>query len=135
MGLLHDLDDGKKREIAEEDFDYFLDVLPPAAMGFRWNGEKWAFGFAEGADYVYAFKKEGGKYYAQKTGLMNPGNAASRSKTSSRDSLRGSRRRGKPASRETRGRDDRNERRLPATVSISERRQAIYSAYPYSLYR
>lgn len=72
MGLLHDLDDGKKREITEEDFDYFLDVLPPAAMGFRWNGEKWSFGFAEGADYVYAFKKEGGRYYAQKTNLMNP---------------------------------------------------------------
>lgn len=72
MGLLHDLDDGKRREVTKEDFDYFLDVLPPAAMGFRWNGEKWAFGFAEGADYVYAFKKEGGRYYAQKTTLMNP---------------------------------------------------------------
>ena len=72
MGLLHDLNDGKKREVTEEDFDYFLDVLPPAAMGFRWNGEKWAFGFAEGADFVYAFKKEGGWYYAQKTDLLNP---------------------------------------------------------------
>jgi hypothetical protein len=72
MGLLHDLDDGKKREITEEDFDYFLDVLPPVAMGFHWNGERWAFGFAEGADYVYGFKKEGGKYYAQKTDLLNP---------------------------------------------------------------
>ncbi|HVS34099.1 MAG TPA: hypothetical protein VMS17_00875 [Gemmataceae bacterium] len=72
MGLLHDLDDGKKREITEEDFDYFLDVLPPAAMGFRWNGEKWAYGFAEGADFVYAFRKEGSRYYAQKTNLLNP---------------------------------------------------------------
>ena len=72
MGLLNDLDDGKKREITEEDFDYFLDVLPPAAMSFRWNGEKWSFGFAEGADFVYAFKAEGGKYYAQKTELLNP---------------------------------------------------------------
>lgn len=72
MGLLHDLDDGRKREITEEDFDYFLDVLPPVAMGFRWNGERWAFGFAEGANFVYAFKKENGRYYAQKTNLMNP---------------------------------------------------------------
>jgi hypothetical protein len=71
MGLLHDLDDGKKREITGEDFDYFLDV-PPVAMGFRRNGERWSFGFAEGYDYVYAFKKEGGRYFAQKTGLLNP---------------------------------------------------------------
>src|ERR1700738_2916675 len=72
MGLLHDLDDGKKREITEEDFDYFLDVLPPVAMRFPWNGERWSFGFAEGADFVYAFKKEGGTFFAQKTDLLNP---------------------------------------------------------------
>jgi hypothetical protein len=72
MGLLHDLDDGKKREISEEDYDYFLEVLPPVAMRFDWNGERWDFGFAEGYDYVYAFRKQGGKYYAQKTPLLNP---------------------------------------------------------------
>jgi len=72
MGLLHDLDDGQKREITEADFDYFLDVLPPVAMPLKWKGEHWSFGFAEGHDYVYAFKKEGGKYYAQKTDLLNP---------------------------------------------------------------
>ncbi len=72
MGLLHDLDDGNKREVTETDFDYFLEVLPPVAMRFAWNGERWHFGFAEGYDYVYAFKKEGGRYYAQKTNLLNP---------------------------------------------------------------
>jgi hypothetical protein len=72
MGLLHDLDDGRKREITEEDFDYFLDVLPPVAMPLKWNGERWNFGFAEGYDYIYAFRKEGGKYFAQKTKLLNP---------------------------------------------------------------
>lgn len=72
MGLLHDLDDGKKRQITEEDFDYFLEALPPVAMRFRWNNERWHFGFAEGYDHVYAFKKEAGKYYAQKTDLINP---------------------------------------------------------------
>src|SRR5260370_13323573 len=72
MGPVHDLEDGKKREIPEDDFDYFLDALPPVAMGFRWNNEKWSCGVGEGADYVYAFKKEGGKYYAQKTDLLNP---------------------------------------------------------------
>jgi len=70
--LLHDLDDGKKREITEGDYVYFLGVLPPVAYRFTWNGERWGFGFAEGADYVYAFKKEGDKFFAQKTNLMNP---------------------------------------------------------------
>ena len=72
MGLLHDLDDGKRREITVEDYDYFLDVLPPVAFGFRWAGERWDFGFAEGHDYIYAFKKQGGHYFARKTDLMNP---------------------------------------------------------------
>jgi len=72
MGLIHDLDDGHKREITEQDFDYFLDVLPPVVMRFQWNGERWTFGYAEGADYVYAFKREGGKFFAQKTNLLNP---------------------------------------------------------------
>jgi hypothetical protein len=72
MALLHVLDNGKKREITEADLDYFLDVLPPVTMRFTWNGERWSFGFAEGYDYVSAFKKEGGKYFVQKTDLRNP---------------------------------------------------------------
>lgn len=72
MGLLHDLDDGKKREVSEEDYYYFLECLPPAAYGFTFNGEKWHFGFAEGYDYVYAFKQQGDKYYAQKTNYLKP---------------------------------------------------------------
>src|SRR5260370_472459 len=47
MSLLHDLEDGKKHEISEEDFDYFLDALPPVAMAFRWNNEKWHWGLAQ----------------------------------------------------------------------------------------
>jgi hypothetical protein len=72
MGLLHKLDDGQKREINEEDYDYFLNVLPPVAFRFTWNGERWGFGFAEGAVHIYAFKKDGDKFFAQKTNLMNP---------------------------------------------------------------
>jgi hypothetical protein len=72
MGLLHDLDDGKKRRITEEDYDYFLDAVPPVAFNFHWNNEKWNFGFAEGGNCVYAFQKQGGKYFAQKTNLLNP---------------------------------------------------------------
>ncbi len=72
MGLLHDLDDGKKRGIPEEDYDYFLEVLPPVAYRFTFNGERWNFGFAEGYDYIYAFKFENGRYFTQKTNLLNP---------------------------------------------------------------
>jgi hypothetical protein len=72
MGLLHELDDGRKREVSEEDYYYFLEVLPPVAMNFRWNGERWHFGMAEGYDYVYAFTKRAGRYFAQKTTLLNP---------------------------------------------------------------
>jgi hypothetical protein len=71
MGLLQDLEDGNKREISEEAFDYFLNVLPPVAMRFTWRGERWTFGFAEGNDFVYAFKRQDGKFYAQRTDL-NP---------------------------------------------------------------
>ena len=42
------------------------------AFGFAWNGEKWGFGFAEGNDYDYAFKKQGAAFFAQKTDLLNP---------------------------------------------------------------
>ncbi len=72
MGLLHELDDGKKREITEADYEHYLGVLPPVAFRFQWNGERWAFGFAEGNDYVYAFKQQAGKFFAQKTDLLNP---------------------------------------------------------------
>src|SRR5438309_194910 len=72
MGLLNELGDGQKREITEGDYVYFLGVLPPVAVRFTWNGERWGWGFAEGADHVYAFKKEGDKFFAQKTNLMNP---------------------------------------------------------------
>ncbi len=72
MSLLHQLDDGQKHEITEEDYDHFLEVLPPAVFRFTWNGERWGFGFAEGYDRVYAFKKDGDKFYAQRTDRINP---------------------------------------------------------------
>jgi hypothetical protein len=72
MSLLHELDDGKKHKISEEMYDYFLDVLPPVAYDFNWNGEHWGFGFAEGADFIYGFKKQGQEFFAQKTTLVNP---------------------------------------------------------------
>jgi hypothetical protein len=73
MELLRELDDGHKREITEKDYDYFLGVLPPVVHGFDWNGERWNFGFSEGAEeLICAFKKVGNKYFAQMTNLRNP---------------------------------------------------------------
>ena len=72
MGLLDDLSNGNKRTITEDDYDYFLGVLPPVFMRFEWGGERWDFGFAEGYDYVYAFKKQGDQFFAQKTDILNP---------------------------------------------------------------
>ena len=72
MGLLKLLDDGKKRSITLEEYDYYLGALPRVAYNFAWNGEQWEFGFAEGADYIVAFQKQGGKCFAQKTNLLNP---------------------------------------------------------------
>jgi hypothetical protein len=71
MQLLHDLHDGKKREIRQENYYAFLIARPVAAFLFPWNGELKDFGFAEG-DYIYGFKIEGGNYYARKTNLLNP---------------------------------------------------------------
>jgi hypothetical protein len=72
MGLLDRLQNGKKCEVNEDYYEYFFNVLPPVAYNFTWNGEQWGFGFAEGAEHIYAFKKEGDQFFAQKTNLMNP---------------------------------------------------------------
>jgi hypothetical protein len=72
MGLLDRLQNGKKCEVNEDYYEHFLNVLPPVAYSFTWNGEQWGFGFAEGHDFIYAFKKEGDRFFAQKTNLMNP---------------------------------------------------------------
>lgn len=72
MGLITDLRDGKKREITEAEFDYFLGVLPPVTYRFSWGGESWSFGFCEGLDYVVGFKVEDGRYFAQQTDILNP---------------------------------------------------------------
>jgi hypothetical protein len=72
MNLIQALDDGRKREITEKEYYYFLEVLPPVTYRFDFHGERWNFGFAEGYDYIYAFKFENGRYFAQKTDLLNP---------------------------------------------------------------
>lgn len=63
------LEDGSEREVTEELFYELMEVLPPTHMRFPWGGKTWSFGFAEGAELVTAFRKEGARYFAQRTDL------------------------------------------------------------------
>ena len=55
---------------------YWLEVLPPAWMNrtITLDGVPTLthFGFAEGYDVVTAFWKQSGRYYGQRTNIMNP---------------------------------------------------------------
>jgi hypothetical protein len=77
-------DTGKRVEVDEELFNYFLEVLPPIHMGYIatvGNGPTEskdiyaAFGFAEGTERVTAFwcgsNTEKGRYFAQFTKEVN----------------------------------------------------------------
>ncbi len=72
MNLLQPFEDGQTHEVDEKTYAHFLGVLPPVMHRFEFAGESWGFGFAEGADYVYAFKKSGDRYFARKTDILNP---------------------------------------------------------------
>jgi hypothetical protein len=63
---LNALNDGKKREISEDDFDTCVQGPAPGGALFRWNGESrqlWVGCF----HYVYAFQKAGGITSRQRT--------------------------------------------------------------------
>lgn len=75
--LFNALKDGKKHRVTEDIYDYFLDVLPPVTWGTTYQGEKWSFGFAEGAEEVTLYKKQGDEYFAIKTPYINPFEAGS----------------------------------------------------------
>lgn len=78
MSATHDaLKDGRKHKITREDYDYFLDVLPPVCLRLNYQGETWDFGFAEGADCIRLFKKQGDEYFAVETPYLNPYEAGS----------------------------------------------------------
>jgi hypothetical protein len=72
MNLLESFEDGEKHEIDEQFYCYFLGGLPPVLYDFDYGDDRWQFGFCEGEDYVYGFKKAGGRYFAQKTDILNP---------------------------------------------------------------
>jgi hypothetical protein len=64
---------GKKVPVTEETYWYFLEVLPPVFMFGVVKGELADFGFAEGADEVIAFRKDGEKHFAWRTGVLSHG--------------------------------------------------------------
>ena len=74
--LFTERDLGGRVKIDEGVFDYFLEVLPPIYMGQQVMIDEVMiyvdFGFAEGAEEVVAFWQEGGDFYCQNTGQMNP---------------------------------------------------------------
>lgn len=74
---------GETFECDESFFDYFLEVLPPARMGYRAklpNGDviPALFGFAEGAEEIVAFWRTGKesegtvRYFGCRTNEINP---------------------------------------------------------------
>ena len=66
---------GAELAITERLFDYYLNVLPPAAMPFHWRGKRYAFAFAEGADLIFGFRHDAsaGSYFAVLTDVRNRG--------------------------------------------------------------
>jgi hypothetical protein len=69
---------GERAEVDEEVFEYFLEVLPPKLMSTTVtlvDGSKVraTYGYAEGADTITAFWREGGRYFAQHTTLKARG--------------------------------------------------------------
>jgi hypothetical protein len=67
---------GERFEVDEEMYFYWLEVLPPAWMNrtVTVGGEEIRshFGFAEGYDKVTAFWTKDGRYFGQRTDIMNP---------------------------------------------------------------
>ena len=81
-------DSGKVVEVDEEMYWYFLEVLPPTGndsnpdkmvmngMGGQWykpdgTFQRFEFAFAEGAELLTIFWRQMGRYYSQKTDVMN----------------------------------------------------------------
>lgn len=75
--VLDRLADGKKHVVSQTDYENFLDVLPPVCVDMLYQGERWDFGFAEGADRIRLFRKQGASYYAIETPYINPFEAGS----------------------------------------------------------
>lgn len=70
------INSGEMVEVNEEVYWYFLEVLPPVFMNKKFkfiDGQivRASFGFAEGAESIKVFWKEGGKYFCRQSTLIN----------------------------------------------------------------
>ena len=68
------MDTNEPQEITEDQFYYYLEVLPPQFMNHAvklLNGETIhaSFGFCEGYDRIQAYWRKGGKFYTAPTVL------------------------------------------------------------------
>lgn len=64
---------GEKVPVTEETYWYYLEILPPVFMFGVVNRELADFGFAEGANEIIAFRQDGKKHYAWRTGVLAHG--------------------------------------------------------------
>lgn len=60
------LGSGFEFEISEDDYNYFLDALPPAHMGATYRSRFYDYGFREGEDAITHFRRvqSNGQYFA-----------------------------------------------------------------------
>jgi len=77
MSLLDRLQDGKEHVVSQAEYGSFLDILPPVCLTTNYQDRRWDFGFAEGADHVFLFRKAGDRCFAIKTPFLNPFEAGS----------------------------------------------------------
>jgi hypothetical protein len=63
---------GQEVEINEGMYYYWLEVLPPIFMWKVFDGKKYEFGFAEGAEPVTVFWRKDDRFFCRRTEIMNP---------------------------------------------------------------
>lgn len=64
---------GETLEVDSDIFYYFLGVLPPIFMRKVIDGQRYSFGFAEGAESIVGFWEEKGRFFCRDLGIMNEG--------------------------------------------------------------
>ncbi len=64
---------GERVPVTEKDYWYYLEILPPVFMFGAVAGELADFGFAEGANEIIAFRKDGERHVAWRTGVLAHG--------------------------------------------------------------
>ena len=79
LDFIEAMHSGERFEVDEENWYYWLEVLPPVFMaedidyfpGREGQPTRVSFGFAEGSEPITVFWKENGRYYGQRTNRIN----------------------------------------------------------------